>query len=505
MLIIPLGSDHKRARFPRLTVTLILACSVIYIVFFWAEQVHWAISYPKAEKLSSVEYQLMLKYLADQGEENPGKALAWKDRNPLEYYEFEKKFHEDLKSGKVVPPESPLYIEWDKAFHDFELARRHDPSYIFGYVPADPGPVSIFTHMFLHADFWHLFWNMLFLWLAGANLEDVWSRKYYMIVYLAGGVVAAFTHQLLHLASYVPMIGASGAIAALMGAYAVRFARNKLMFGLFTWFWWVPAWIPLLLWFSRQLYYGILYWGQDVGVGIWAHIGGFAFGAAAAFTLRRFKAEESFIAQSLTEQDKKDQARARDKELKKALQAGPVRSEELSQAITARQHGRYDEAEERFRAALQKNPLDFEARDEFIRFYMMRERPREAAREMGAMIEASQRAGRRDQALAWYREICRLGFYADAAGPWLFGIAREMESLGDSPAAAANYQNFARACQGDPRAPKSLFLAASILEGKLSRPAEALAILDQIRSAFPEWMPDQVASLRDSARKKAGA
>jgi membrane associated rhomboid family serine protease len=151
----------------------------------------------------------------------------------------------------------------------------------------------LFTSLFLHGSLAHLLGNMLFLYIAGDNVEDRVGHLRYLLFYLAAGVIANVVHIVFAnpVAWELPTIGASGAIAGLMGAYMVWFPRRRIQFwylfffmiGTFT----VPAGLAFGLWFLQQLYYGrIEMAGGMTGVAYWAHVGGFAFGAVAALSTR---------------------------------------------------------------------------------------------------------------------------------------------------------------------------------------------------------------------------
>ncbi len=162
----------------------------------------------------------------------------------------------------------------------------------FAFTPAHPKLVAYFSAMFLHEGWLHLIGNMWFLWLAGFVLEDVWGRPLYLVFYLVAGIAAT---QLDAWASPMSMgysLGASGAIAGLMGAFLIRFPKLKIRllwffdFGLLG-FWplWVRAYWLLPAWAGMEIYYEKAF-GQGDGVAHWAHVGGFMFGALAAVGLR---------------------------------------------------------------------------------------------------------------------------------------------------------------------------------------------------------------------------
>lgn len=143
---------------------------------------------------------------------------------------------------------------------------------------------DIFTSMFMHAGFAHIGGNMLYLWIFGDNVEDSMGPGKYLFFYLIGGIVASLTHILINPDSQIPTVGASGAIAAVLGAYLVLYPQSKVLtiipLGFFIRLTLLPASIVLILWFVLQFFSGLLsFGGPDVGgVAFWAHIGGFISG-----------------------------------------------------------------------------------------------------------------------------------------------------------------------------------------------------------------------------------
>jgi membrane associated rhomboid family serine protease len=162
------------------------------------------------------------------------------------------------------------------------LAQQARPAAI---VELDPLPrqilASIFTTMFLHGGWLHLAGNMWFLWIFGNNVEDRLGHALFLIFYLVGGVLATTCHWAYDPRSLTPVVGASGAIATILGAYAVTWpkaeVRTFIFFGFFT-IVEIPALIWLGLWFAGQVLDAIVV-GKGLGVAVWAHIGGFVAGA----------------------------------------------------------------------------------------------------------------------------------------------------------------------------------------------------------------------------------
>ena len=151
----------------------------------------------------------------------------------------------------------------------------------------DPGrQIShVFTSMFLHGSWMHLIGNMWFLWVFGDNIEDSMGRVRYAIFYLVCGVAAAMTQVLLNPSSVIPMVGASGAISGVMGAYLVLYPRVRVYALLILGFSFtsiaLPAWTMLVYWAAIQLVSGVfgLFASESTGgVAFWAHVGGFLAG-----------------------------------------------------------------------------------------------------------------------------------------------------------------------------------------------------------------------------------
>jgi membrane associated rhomboid family serine protease len=151
---------------------------------------------------------------------------------------------------------------------------------------------SIFESMFLHAGWLHIGGNMLFLYIFGNNIEDRMGRVVYPVFYVLGGLAAAALQLGFGPDSVVPNLGASGAIAAVLGAYLVLFPRARVLTLLFFFLITLvelPAAVVLAGWFILQLFSGVGGLGTDVnsGVAYWAHVGGFGFGALVAWIFYR--------------------------------------------------------------------------------------------------------------------------------------------------------------------------------------------------------------------------
>ncbi len=161
------------------------------------------------------------------------------------------------------------YAYWDWGLVPYQVTRGE-------------GLVGFITSMFLHGGFMHLAGNMLFLFIFGDNLEDELGHVGFILFYLASGIGAALLQIAPDPTSQVPMIGASGAIAGVMGGYLLLFPRARVdvlfIFIIFFKIFPVPAWVMLAIWFGFQVFNGAASTGAEGGVAYWAHAGGFIVG-----------------------------------------------------------------------------------------------------------------------------------------------------------------------------------------------------------------------------------
>jgi membrane associated rhomboid family serine protease len=174
-------------------------------------------------------------------------------------------------------------------------------SYKYGVIPVEitkgidinpkvaGGPyVTLVTSLFLHGSFWHLLGNMWFLWIFGNNIEDIVGHFKFVAFYILGGVAASMLQIVLTASSTVPVIGASGAVSAVLGAYILKFPSARvrtLVFFIFITVINVPAVAFIGIWFLMQLFFGLA--GSSSNVAWFAHIGGFIFGLAAILIFQK--------------------------------------------------------------------------------------------------------------------------------------------------------------------------------------------------------------------------
>jgi membrane associated rhomboid family serine protease len=182
--------------------------------------------------------------------------------------------------------------ELEAAVLDVVAAMNRMPTFRFGWKPASPSVRGALGHAFMHADVFHLLGNMLLLFLAGSVLECFWRRWAYALLYVVAGACGLAAHHFSDPTSTIPVIGASGAIAGLLGAFVIGYPRTRIrifyffLFPLFRWGNWnAPAFVVIPLWAGIELLHGVI--GSQDGVAYWAHVGGFACGAIAALIAHR--------------------------------------------------------------------------------------------------------------------------------------------------------------------------------------------------------------------------
>ena len=172
-----------------------------------------------------------------------------------------------------------------RAVNDFTL--------YFGLVPAAFSWVAVFTSMFLHGGLFHVAGNMLYLWIFGDNVEDRMGHGRFLVFYLLCGTAAALAQTITAPDSVVPMVGASGAIAGVMGAYFVLYPKSRIVtlvtFIFFFQIIEVPAIFFLGIWFVMQFLSGVgsIVTAATGGVAVWAHVGGFLAGLSGVIVFRR--------------------------------------------------------------------------------------------------------------------------------------------------------------------------------------------------------------------------
>ena len=275
--MIPLRDNLPTARFPIVTVVLIAINVVVFI---------WQATLP-SDGYSSIQLRVLGVPESDEATLELG-AIPYRLLHP----------GDECAVGAVLSPGDTLLSQGRaqtevvcEGTREFAQAQALERRGVAPLVPLDAVPwwVTILTSMFLHAGILHAAFNMLFLWVFGNNIEDSMGRPRYVLFYLLAGLVAVYAQALLDPESTVPTIGASGAIAGVLGGYALLHPHARVLTLIFLVFFItfieIPALVMLGIWLVLQFLPLIDQLGTDVsgegGVAYLAHVGGFAFGLAA--------------------------------------------------------------------------------------------------------------------------------------------------------------------------------------------------------------------------------
>ncbi len=304
-MIIPLGHEQTSVRrLPWVTFSIIVACTVTFILMAPGEheqqmlgflRLHQALGYFTQHPYLEIDERFLQIFAIELGDE---KAVA---------------FAEHMRRDGPRAPSDPERLQWEQRRFDTILDAYHrglqeSLLYRFGLVPVRLEAADLVTYQFLHTGWFHLLLNLLMLWVVAPFVEDVWGRPLFVAFYLAAGAVAGLMYAVRYPALEVPLVGASGAIAGVMGAFLVRYFRSQVRFLL-----WLgvpvgpfqaPAWVILPGWFGIQLLSAqamdaVLRRSGGGGVGFWAHVWGFAFGVVFAAVMAHFRIEDRFIHQAI--------------------------------------------------------------------------------------------------------------------------------------------------------------------------------------------------------------
>jgi membrane associated rhomboid family serine protease len=312
-MILPIGHQERSVRrLPWVTIILIVSCFGIFLL------TDTSVDYGEEEALAFEE-------AADHWRERAHLEAPPEIREHVAYDVMpnqRSQYLATLPDYSPYPPESPEHLAMQQAEFDRLVdvafgnvpkdAASVTPFERWGVIPSAPRPLTFLTYMFIHAGWMHLVGNLFMLFLAGPPIEDRFGRAGFAAFYLTAGIFAGAFHMALSGGSAVPMVGASGAIAGVLGAFLVRLWNTQIRFayfflvllrpiyGTFE----APAWAMLTLWFVNEMFQAWL-WdsvGVEGGVAYWAHVGGFAFGVGATFALRAARYEERFVDPSIEAQ-----------------------------------------------------------------------------------------------------------------------------------------------------------------------------------------------------------
>ncbi|MFH2047171.1 MAG: rhomboid family intramembrane serine protease [Pseudomonadota bacterium] len=297
MLIIPLTGKMSLRNLPVVTISLILINCIVFFLFQFNEDKQYmaAEDFYFESELSDIEISKYIDYKYTSEEQDSIEQLnaqlrQIKLRNIYIDMRQDQTFMEMLEQDKIITPNDPKYHEWKNLRDEYTHRLSNIVSIRFGFKPAHPDAISLFTHMFLHGGMGHLFGNMIFLWLIGCMIEMGCGRIYYFTTYILTGLGAVAMFWLWNMGSTIPLVGASGAIAGLMGAFTVLYGKKrvKMFFTIGIYFNYVQMkaiWL-LPLWLGSEVYQ--IAFSEERHVAYLAHVGGILSGALLGFINKRY-------------------------------------------------------------------------------------------------------------------------------------------------------------------------------------------------------------------------
>ncbi len=384
-----------------------------------------------------------------------------------------------------------LQADMDSLAQRFAEVQKSSIMENYAFVPAHPNPISYITSMFLHIGWIHLIGNMWFLWLAGFILEDRWGRAIYPIFYLLAGVAASLFHVMFNPHSLVPTLGASGAVAALIGGFLIRFPKLKIEM---LWYMLIfrirfkaYAYWLLPLWLLTEVFYGSIF-GQASGVAHWAHVGGFLFGVVAALAIQKTGLEHE--ANAVIEN-------------KIGWTADPA----IVQGTEFLEQGKFDQGI----AVLKKHII---AKPEAIDGYsLMRQlywRKNDIAAYLEATIKLCQlhlKAHDADAAWEDFNEYSNAGGDRMPASTWL-ELCRMAEAKQDFERAVKEYEHLAKTYPTERQTLLALLAAGRLTLKQLHRPSDALLYFKAAKaSSVPhvDWESNIQAGIQNAELALSGS
>jgi membrane associated rhomboid family serine protease len=403
-----------------------------------------------------------------------------------------KRGSEDAWHAQIREVEDPqqLQAEMDTLAERFTELQKNSILENYAFVPAHPRPISYLTSMFLHTGWIHLLGNMWFLWLAGFVLEDRWGRVIYPIFYLAAGIGASLFHAMFYPSSLAPALGASGAIAALMGGFLVRFPRLKIEM---LWYMLIfrirfkaAAYWLLPMWLFMEIFYGSLF-GQASGVAHWAHVGGFISGALGALLIAKTGLEH------------KANAVIEDK-------IGWTADAAVVEGTECMETGKFDEGIAVLKKHLASKPEAIDAHSVLRQLYWRKNDIQAHLETTIKLCQLHLKAQDGEAALLDFQEYRNAGGDRMPAATWL-ELCRLMEGQQHYDHAVTEYEHLAKAYPTEKQSLLALLSAGRLALKQLNRPSDALLYYKAAKASrvpHADWESNIVAGIQ-AAERATGA
>lgn len=459
-LFLPVGHENLQGRrWPYVTIALIVVSVGIFLF------THQAIA-DEDKELSEVKTRTMLLAIWHPDVERPPKVqqlLEMFQRSYPKYYQqysaVRRRPESDWELNMREMSEQQAQAEMATLTAELEQYERSGIIERFAFYPYKKDFYRYVTANFLHAGWFALLLDMWFLWLAGTVLEDAWGRIVYPLFFLAACVVSLLTHSLLHPSDVRFVIGPAGAIAALMGAFLVRFPKARIDF-LLIWIYMVrprfnrfkvPAYVILSLWLVMQIVLAAVV-GTEGDVAYTALIGGFVFGVAGALVLRVSGVEKDL--------DSAIEAKVSWSADPRIVEAGELLKTQPDAAI------------QKLQSVLREKPDMIEAWNLLVPAYWQKQDIAAHNAALATLCRLHIKAKEMDVAWQNYEEFSRNGGEKLPAAEWM-ELCRWLEKQENWERCAQEYEKYARAYPADRLSVYAFIAAARLLLSKLSNRGEA--------------------------------
>jgi membrane associated rhomboid family serine protease len=476
-MLIPIGHENMTARrWPVVTIGLIAINTIVFLFTISALN-------NDVGELGEVKSRIIiLAALHPEIKLEPQSQRLidnFKKSQPLQWKHVQDPYRADLVSAydarlKMMDDTSKLQAEADDLNKQLVELSSSSIAERYAFVPATHTLISYLTANFLHGGIMHLVGNMWFLWLAGFVLEDLWGRWLYAGFYLIAGAAAQQFFYWTDPGSITPALGASGAVAALMGAFLVRLPKMKIEMAWLFFFrlyrFRAPAYCLLPLWLLLEVFYGSL---GSSSVAHWAHVGGFLFGVLAAVAIQHSGLEQKA-----------------NKKIEEKL--GWSNDEELEVASSNMEHGQLDDAIFNLKAYIGKKPNSLDAWTMLRTIY---QRQNDTQAYLDATVKTCAlhlRDHHVEAAFQCYAEFLDKGGGKMPAATWL-ELCKGAEEIQEFERALQEYQDLAKAYPAERQSLTAQLSAARLCLKKLNRPNDALAIYQSAAaSPIPHLDWDQI-------------
>jgi membrane associated rhomboid family serine protease len=484
-MLIPIRHENMSARrWPVVTFSLIAINVVVFLLTFQRLQ-------DEQKQMGQMKLHVALLAAAHPELTQPPATqkliLSLQDKYPKDWARLQNTHRHgfdawDTQMLQNRDPES-LQSEMDSLSTQMQQASAASIVENYAFVPDHPSAIAYITANFLHGGWLHLIGNMWFLWLAGFVLEDFWGRSLYSVFYLVAGAVALQFHAWFNPGSLVPTLGASGAVAALMGAFLVRFPKMRIEM-----LWWMIvrfrfkayAYWLLPLWLGMEVFYGSVF-GQASGVAHWAHVGGFIFGALAALGLRYSGLE----------------SKANDRiEASLTLESDP----EIKRANDLIDNGQAESAATILQTYLYTHPDSVDAYSLLMHIHRQKHEAAACQEILSKLCAIHLKAGENELAWKTYEDFLNNGGEKLPAATWL-DVCRAAEKTQCFDRAVEEYERLAAAYPLERQSILAQMAAGRIYLKRLKRPERALQLFEAAsNSRVPhlDWEQSIIAGIRET-------